>query len=77
MAVFCRIQAIKIKCISEDTDVSEKKLCSMPAEELLAATASKAPVPGGGGIAALTAASAAALVEMVANLTIGKKDMKR
>ena len=57
MAVFCRIQAIKIKCISEDTDVSEKKLCSMPAEELLAATASKAPVPGGGGIAALTAAS--------------------
>jgi formiminotetrahydrofolate cyclodeaminase len=77
MAVFCRIQSIKIKCISEDTDVSEKKLCSMPAEELLAATASKAPVPGGGGIAALTAASAAALVEMVANLTIGKKGYEK
>ncbi|MBV1821981.1 cyclodeaminase/cyclohydrolase family protein, partial [Bacteroidales bacterium MSK.15.36] len=31
------------------------------------------PAPGGGSIAALSAASAAALIEMVANLTIGKK----
>ncbi len=46
---------------------------SMPLDELLEKTASKEPVPGGGGIAAMTAASAAALVEMVANLTIGKK----
>ena len=46
---------------------------SMPLDALLEATASKEPVPGGGGIAAMTAASAAALVEMVANLTIGKK----
>lgn len=46
---------------------------SMPLDMLLEATASKEPVPGGGGIAAMTAASAAALVEMVANLTIGKK----
>ena len=46
---------------------------SMPLDELLEATASKEPVPGGGGIAAMTAASAAALVEMVANLTIGKQ----
>ncbi|WP_150824392.1 cyclodeaminase/cyclohydrolase family protein [Megasphaera sp. DJF_B143] len=44
---------------------------------MLAATASKDPVPGGGGIAALTAASAAALVEMVANLTIGKKGYEK
>ena len=44
----------------------------MPLDALLEATASKEPVPGGGGIAAMTAASAAALVEMVANLTIGK-----
>lgn len=36
-------------------------------------TASKAPVPGGGSIAAMSAATAAALTEMVANLTIGKK----
>ena len=46
---------------------------SMPLDGLLEVTASKEPVPGGGGIAAMTAASAAALVEMVANLTIGKK----
>ncbi|CDI50492.1 cyclodeaminase/cyclohydrolase family protein [Clostridium tetani] len=36
-------------------------------------TASDSPAPGGGSIAALSAASAAALIEMVANLTIGKK----
>lgn len=45
----------------------------MPLDALLEATASKEPVPGGGGIAAMTAASAAALVEMVANLTLGKE----
>ena len=38
-----------------------------------AATASKEPTPGGGAIAALTAATGAALAEMVANLTVGKK----
>lgn len=36
-------------------------------------TASSAPVPGGGSIAALSAGIAAALTAMVANLTIGKK----
>lgn len=36
-------------------------------------TASNAPVPGGGSIAALSGAISAALTEMVANLTIGKK----
>lgn len=49
------------------------KFQSMPLDELLTVTASKEPIPGGGGIAAMTAASAAALVEMVANLTIGKQ----
>ena len=39
----------------------------------MAATASKEPTPGGGAIAALTAATGAALAEMVANLTFGKK----
>jgi len=57
--------------------VDKKKLCALPIDEMLAATASKDPVPGGGGIAALTAASAAALVEMVANLTIGKKGYEK
>lgn len=42
-------------------------------KSFLEETASKAPVPGGGSIAAMSAATAAALTEMVANLTIGKK----
>lgn len=33
---------------------------------------SSAPTPGGGGVAALSAATAAGLVEMVANLSVGK-----
>ncbi|MCP4344657.1 MAG: cyclodeaminase/cyclohydrolase family protein [Desulfobacterales bacterium] len=36
-------------------------------------TASDSPFPGGGSVAALSAATSASLVEMVANLTIGKK----
>ena len=35
--------------------------------------ASKAPVPGGGGTSALGGALGAALGQMVANLTVGKK----
>lgn len=41
--------------------------------DLLAETASSNPVPGGGSIAAHSGATAAALVEMVTNLTIGRK----
>jgi formiminotetrahydrofolate cyclodeaminase len=41
--------------------------------DYLAKTASAEPVPGGGSAAALNAALAAALTEMVANLTIGRK----
>ncbi|MCT4597155.1 MAG: cyclodeaminase/cyclohydrolase family protein [Vallitalea sp.] len=41
--------------------------------EFLDETASKNPVPGGGSIAAQSGATSAALIEMVANLTIGKK----
>lgn len=36
-------------------------------------TASSSPAPGGGSIAALNAASSAALITMVANLTLGKE----
>lgn len=39
----------------------------------LALTASSNPTPGGGAIAAMTAASGVALVEMLAHLTIGKQ----
>ena len=42
--------------------------------DFLKKTASSDPVPGGGSIAALSAAAASSLLEMVANLTIGKKD---
>ena len=53
------------------------KLVEQRVIDFVAATASKAPTPGGGAIAALTAATGAALAEMVANLTFGKKVMKR
>lgn len=49
------------------------KLVEQKVNDFVAATASKEPTPGGGAIAALTAATGAALVEMVANLTFGKK----
>ncbi|UCH19453.1 MAG: cyclodeaminase/cyclohydrolase family protein [Deltaproteobacteria bacterium] len=48
-------------------------LVDLTIKEFLEKTASKTPVPGGGSGAALSAAVAAGLVEMVANLTIGKK----
>lgn len=51
----------------------ETQFFNMNIDAFLAQTASKEPIPGGGGIAALTAASAASLVEMVANLTVGKE----
>ncbi|MCB2358630.1 cyclodeaminase/cyclohydrolase family protein [Clostridium estertheticum] len=41
--------------------------------EFIDQTSQNCPVPGGGSIAALSGASAAALVSMVASLTIGKK----
>lgn len=48
-------------------------LINKTVEDFLDTTASKEPIPGGGSIAALSGAVAAALIEMVANLTIGKK----
>ena len=42
-------------------------------KEFLKETASSEPVPGGGSVAALSAALAAGLSEMVAELTIGRK----
>ncbi len=44
--------------------------------EFLEQTASSEPLPGGGCTAALSAALAASLTEMVANLTIGRKEFK-
>lgn len=47
-------------------------LADLTLKEYLEKTASNTPVPGGGSGAALCAAIAAGLVEMVANLTMGK-----
>lgn len=49
-------------------------LTDLTINEFLAETAGNKPVPGGGSVSALNAALAAALTEMVANLTIGKKN---
>ena len=49
------------------------KLVEQRVIDFVAVTASKEPTPGGGAIAALTAATGAALAEMGANLTFGKK----
>ena len=51
-------------------------LRNLTIEEYLAKTASGDPVPGGGSAAALNAALAAALTEMVARLTIGRKNFE-
>ena len=48
-------------------------LADMTVKEFLDQTASSSPVPGGGSVAAFSAGVAAALTEMVANLTLGKK----
>lgn len=48
-------------------------LTDLTVKGFLAETAGQEPVPGGGSISALNGSIAAALSEMVANLTIGKK----
>jgi formiminotetrahydrofolate cyclodeaminase len=49
-------------------------LAELSIQALLEKTAGAAPVPGGGSMSALSGAVAASLTEMVANLTIGKKN---
>lgn len=51
-------------------------LIEMKLNDFLDRTASSEPVPGGGSISALAAASAAGLVEMVANLTASGKEFE-
>jgi len=51
-------------------------LVDLNLKDFLTRTASGSPVPGGGSIAALSATLAAALSEMVAHLTIGKKGVE-
>jgi len=51
-------------------------LADLSLTDYLARTASGDPLPGGGSSAALNAALAAALTEMVARLTIGRKNFE-
>ena len=51
----------------------ETKLIDMTVSRFAAVTASEAPAPGGGSIAALEAALGAALTAMVCNFTTGRK----
>lgn len=50
-----------------------KKLVEMSVEDFLEQLSSDCPTPGGGSVAALQGASGAALIEMVARLTIGRE----
>ena len=50
-----------------------KKLIDQTCEGFVALLASKAPVPGGGGAAALVGSLGAALCSMAGNLTLGRK----
>lgn len=51
-------------------------LFSQSLTEILRASASSEPTPGGGSVSAICAAFAASMASMVANLTIGKKKYK-
>lgn len=55
-------------------DSVEMSMIEKPIDEFLDDLASRAPTPGGGSAAAIMGAMGAALVSMVCNLTIGKKD---
>lgn len=52
--------------------IKDKKI-----SKFLEEVSSKSPTPGGGSVAAITAATASSLVEMVCNLTIGKEKYKK
>jgi len=53
--------------------MEKKSLAELSVKEFLSVTAGNDPVPGGGSISALCGSLGAALGQMVANLTIGKK----
>jgi formiminotetrahydrofolate cyclodeaminase len=52
--------------------MSDETLAAMTVDDYLSTLASKAPTPGGGAVGAVSAATAAGLIAMVARLTVGK-----
>ncbi len=52
--------------------MSDRSLASMTLDGYLEALASRAPTPGGGAVGAISSATAASLIAMVARLTVGK-----
>ncbi len=58
--------------MNHPTTPPERSLLDLTVRELLDLLASDAPAPGGGAAAALVGALGAALVEMTANLTVGR-----
>jgi len=70
----CRYRTIAVETQPQFiVEQEEKMLSELSLKDFLDKTASDSPVPGGGSMSAFFAASAAALTEMVANLTVGKK----
>ncbi len=61
------------KIIEYRAGLTDGELVSMTNREFADVLSTDAPAPGGGSVAALNAAQAAALVAMVGNLTVGKK----
>jgi formiminotetrahydrofolate cyclodeaminase len=55
--------------------MTERPMSELALDEYLDALAGSDPAPGGGSAAALAAALAAASGEMVANFTVGKKNL--
>ena len=53
--------------------MTQERYTDLSCTEFIAEVASKAPVPGGGSVAALVGALGASLGNMVASLTVGKK----
>jgi glutamate formiminotransferase / formiminotetrahydrofolate cyclodeaminase len=61
------------KIIEYKAGMTDGRLVRMTNREFVDELSSDSPAPGGGSVAALCAAQSAALVAMVANLTVGKK----